>query len=283
MAAPSGPVQRRDFVRGVEFVAGKGFRVTYREDIFSREGYLAGSDARRAEELSGHLRDPEVKAVFLARGGYGSSRILESLDLAAFRRKPKIVVGYSDATALLLSLQQRCGAAVFNGPFVTDGHAGLSRLLSLLCGGCDPLVISGLRTLRKGSARAPLSGGNLSLLAHSIGTPFEVETRGRILFVEEVNEAPYRIDRMVRQLLLAGKFRSIRALLIGRFTGCGPSARKKAEEVLLEAAGTRKIPVASRFPAGHSAGNRAFPLGVPARLDTGTGSLTFSPFLQAQP
>lgn len=280
MAAPSGPVRRSDFVRGVEFIAGKGFRVTYREDIFSRKDYLAGSDERRAEELNGHLRDPEVKAVFLARGGYGSSRILDSLDLAAFRRKPKIVVGYSDATALLLSLQQRCGAAVFNGPFVTDGLAGLARLLPVLCGRRDLLVISGLRSLRKGKARAPLTGGNLSLLAHSIGTPFEVKTRGRMLFVEEVNEAPYRIDRMVRQLLLAGKFRSIRALLIGRFTGCGASARRKAQDILLEAAGTGKIPVASHFPAGHTAGNRAFPLGVPAALDTGTGSLTFSPFLR---
>jgi muramoyltetrapeptide carboxypeptidase len=274
-------VQKSDFVRGAEFIAGKGFRVTYREDIFSRRDYLAGSDRRRAEELNGYLRDPEVKAVFLARGGYGSSRILNSLELASFRRKPKIVVGYSDATALLLFLQQRCGAAVFNGPFVSDGHAGLSRLLSTLRGGSDSLVISRLQTLRKGRVRAPLTGGNLSLLAHSIGTPFEVETRGRILFVEEVNEAPYRIDRMVRQLVLAGKFRSIRALLVGRFTGCGAAVRRKAEEILLEAAGARKIPVAAAFPAGHTAGNRAFPLGVPALLDAAQGTLTFSPCLQA--
>jgi muramoyltetrapeptide carboxypeptidase len=128
--------------------------------------------------------------------------------------------------------------------------------------------------------RAPLTGGNLSLLAHSIGTPFEVEARGRILFVEEVNEAPYRIDRMVRQLSLAGVFRGIRGLLIGRFTGCGGG--KKAEGVLLEAVEGRKIPVAAGFPVGHGSVNRPFPLGVPAVLDTTARSLTFAPFFPAQ-
>lgn len=282
MAAPSSPVRRRDFIRGVEFIAGKGYRVTYREDIFSRDGYLAGSDERRAEELNGHLRDPEVRALFLARGGYGSSRILASLDFAAFRRKPKIVAGYSDATALLLALQQRAGSPVFNGPFVTDGQASISRLLSSLRAPGKPLVIAGLRPRRKGRARGVVTGGNLSLLAHSIGTPFEVETRGRLLFVEEVNETPYRVDRMVRQLVMAGKFRSLRGLLIGRFTGCGGGARKRAEEILLEAAGERNIPVVSRFPAGHSADNRTFPLGVPAVLDSAAGSLAFSPFLRGR-
>jgi len=270
-------------VRGVEFIAGKGFRVTYREDIFSRTGYLAGSDKRRAEELNSHLSDPDVRAILLARGGYGSSRIIQSLDLAAFRRRPKIVTGYSDATALLLYLQQRCGSAVFNGPFVTDSHPALSRLLSVLQGKARPLVISGLRPIRKGRVRAPLTGGNLSLLAHSIGTPFEVETRGRILFLEEVNEVPYRIDRMVRQLVFAGKFRSIRGLLIGRFTGCGAATRRMAETTLLEAVGERSIPVASGLPAGHTPGNRAFPLGVPAVFDAGARSLTFSPFLAKDP
>jgi muramoyltetrapeptide carboxypeptidase len=268
-------------VRGAEFIAGKGFRVTYREDIFSRSDYLAGGDERRAEELNGYLGDPEVRAILLARGGYGTSRILKALSTAAFRRKPKLVAGYSDATALLLYLQQRCGAVVFNGPFVTDGQRELSRLLRLLQGPKRPLVIPGLRPLSAGRVRAPLTGGNLSLLAHSIGTPFEVEARGRILFVEELNEAPYRIDRMVRQLALAGVFRGIRGLLIGGFTGCGRGAGKKAEAILLEAVQGRKIPVAAGFPVGHGSVNRSFPLGVPAVLDTTARSLTFAPFFPA--
>jgi len=263
-------------VRGAEFIAGKGFRVTYREDIFSRSGYLAGTDERRAEELNCYLRDPEVRAILLARGGYGCSRILKTLDTTAFCRKPKLVAGYSDATALLLYLQQRCGAVVFNGPFVTDGQRELSRLLRLLQGPQRPLVISGLRPLSAGRVRAPLTGGNLSLLTHSIGTPFEIEARGRILFVEEVNEAPYRIDRMVRQLALAGVFRGIRGLLIGGFSGCGGG--KKAEGILLEAVEGRKIPVAAGFPAGHGRVNRSFPLGVTATLDTAARSLVFAPF-----
>jgi muramoyltetrapeptide carboxypeptidase len=273
-------VRKGAFLQGAEFIAGKGFRVTYREDIFSRDGYLAGSDTRRTEELNGHLADPQVKAILLGRGGYGLSRILGSLKLGLFRRRPKIVVGYSDATALLLSLQLRCGAPVFHGPFVTDGKASLARLLAVLRGVRHPLAITGLQPLKSGRVQAPLVGGNLSLLAHSIGTPFEVETRGRILFVEEVSESPYRIDRMVRQLLLAGKFRALRGLLMGRFTGCGAAARRNAENLLLEAVGTRDIPVARSFPAGHFSGNRAFPLGVPALFDTASRSLTFASYLQ---
>jgi muramoyltetrapeptide carboxypeptidase len=126
---------------------------------------------------------------------------------------------------------------------------------------------------------APLTGGNLSLLAHSVGTPFEVDTRRKILFIEEVNEAPYRVDRMVRQLVLAGKFQGLRGLIIGRFSGVTRGEKRKCEEILLEAVAGRKIPVAAGFPAGHGPGSRTFPLGVPATFDTADRSITFSPFL----
>jgi muramoyltetrapeptide carboxypeptidase len=146
-------------------------------------------------------------------------------------------------------------------------------------GGREPLTIGGLRTLRPGKAAAPLTGGNLTLLAHSIGTPFEVETRRRVLFLEEVNEAPYRVDRLIRQLVLAGKFRGISGLLIGRISGAGRSSRTAWERLLLEAVGERKIPVAAAFPAGHGPGNATFPLGVRALFDTASRSVAFDPFL----
>jgi muramoyltetrapeptide carboxypeptidase len=279
VAAPSSPVSRKDFVRGVEFLASRGFHVTYREDIFTREGYLAGDDGRRRDELNGFIRDPDVKAILLARGGYGVSRIIDGIAAAPLKRRPKLLAGYSDATVLLLHLQQECGLAVFHGPFVTDSPRDLSRLLRTWSGRSAPLELKGLRILRHGRAAAPLTGGNLSLLAHSVGTPFEVETKGRILFLEEVNEPPYRVDRMIRQLTLAGKFRQIRGLLIGRISGGGGTGRGRWESLLLEAAGDRKIPVAAAFPAGHGRGNATFPLGVRAVFDTGDRSLLFDPSL----
>lgn len=279
VAAPSGPVRREVLVRGAEFIAASGFQVTYREDIFARDGYLAGDDRRRSEELNRYFRDPKVKAILMARGGYGASRIVDRLDTAPLGRHPKIIVGYSDATALLLLLMRARGAALFHGPFVSDPSRDLSRLLRVISGNVEPLIIRGLRPLRPGSATAPLTGGNLSLLAHSIGTPFEVQTTGRLLYVEEVNEVPYRVDRMVGQLALAGKFRGILGMLIGRFSGCRPSEREKSRELLLEAVAGRDIPVAAGFPAGHGPGNGTFPLGVQASLETDTRSLTFTPFL----
>lgn len=279
LAAPSGAVRKGAFLRGAEFVAGLGYHVTYREDIFARQGYLAGDDRRRADELNAWLADGQVRAVLLARGGYGSSRLVGLLDFRPLRRHPKIVAGYSDATALLLHLHRTTGLAVFNGPFVSDSQRALSSLFETLGEGARPVTIGGLRPLRHGRARGPVTGGNLSLLAHSIGTPFEVQTDGAILFVEEVNEHPYRIDRMLRQLAMAGKFRRLSGLLLGSFTGCGRGGAARAGELLLEAAGERNIPVAAGFPAGHGRSNATFPLGVEALLDTGARSLTFGAHL----
>jgi muramoyltetrapeptide carboxypeptidase len=283
VAAPAGPFDREAFARGTEFIAAQGFRVTWRANITARAGYLAGDDGRRTTELNSWLRDPDVKAILFARGGYGTSRIVERLDLAALRSRPKAIAGYSDLTVLLLAATQRAGVAVFHGPLVTaagKGAAGerdMARLLSLLAGKPGPRAHRGLRALRPGRVRAAVTGGNLSLLAHSVGTPFHVAAGGRILFVEETGEAPYRVDRMVRQLLFAGVFRDVAGVVLGQFSGLGPGDRRAVARLFLEALGDRAVPVVSGFPAGHDSPNRAFPLGVPATLDAGAGTLEFDP------
>lgn len=279
IAAPAGAVGRANVLRGANLIAASGFSVTWRDDIFTRRGYLAGSDGRRAGELGGYLADPEVKAVLFARGGYGSSRIAGRLKLTALRRRPKIIVGYSDTTALLLQIGAATGITVFHGPFVTDGPREVRRLLKFLRGDPGLSVIKGLSFLRRGNASAPVTGGNLTMLAHAVGTPFEAKTEGKILFVEEVNEPLYKVDRLVRQLLLAGKLRRIRGLLLGSFRGCGRGAAAKIAELFLEALGDRKVPVARNFPAGHGPGNRPFPMGTMARLDSAAGTVTFAPSL----
>jgi muramoyltetrapeptide carboxypeptidase len=283
IAAPGSAFEEAPFRRGAEQIAALGYRVTYREDVFDRAGYLAGDDARRAAELNAWIRDPEVRAILFARGGYGTSRILDRLDLDALARRPKAIAGFSDLTALLAAATQRSGVAAVHGPMVAnagksrEGARDLARLLALLAGVQAPLSHRGLRALRAGRVRAPLTGGNLSLLAHLTGTPFQVETRGRILFVEEVNEPLYRIDRDVRQLLLAGAFRGIAGVALGQFTGLTPAEARTAARLFLEAVGDRAVPVVAGLAAGHGAPNRALPLGVPATLDAAAGTLVFDP------
>jgi len=283
VAAPGSAFDRAAFARGAEFIAEQGFRVTWRAGITARSGYFAGGDDRRAGELDSWLRDPDVKAILFARGGYGTSRIVERLDFDALRRHPKAIAGFSDLTVLLLAAMRRAGIAVFHGPMVAaagtgvDGERDMARLLALLAGKPGPRAHRGLRTLRPGRVRAPVAGGNLSLLAHSVGTPFQVAARGRILFVEETGEAPYRIDRMVRQLLLAGEFRGVAGLVLGRFSGIKPGDRRAVAGLFLEALGDRAVPVVAGFPAGHGSPNRAFPLGVPATLDAAAGTMVFDP------
>jgi muramoyltetrapeptide carboxypeptidase len=281
IAAPASAFDRASFVRGAEFVAAQGYRVTWRDDILARAGNFAGDDDRRAAELNAWLRDPEVKAILFARGGYGTSRIVDQLDLGALRRRPKAIAGFSDLTALLLSVTRRAGLGVFHGPLVagagTDapGERDMALLLDLLSDKPAPRAHRRLRTLRPGRVRAPVTGGNLSLLAHSIGTPFQVEARGRLLFVEEVNEPLYRVDRAVRQLLLAGVFRGVAGLILGRFSGMKPSELRAVPPLFLEALGSRAVPAVSGLLAGHGSPNRALPFGAPATLDAAAGTLVF--------
>lgn len=287
IAAPGSAFDRVAFTHGAEFIAALGYRATWRASITARAGYLAGDDTRRAAELNSWLRDPEVKAILFARGGYGTSRIVDRLDFAALRRRPKAIAGFSDLTVLLLAVTGRAGIAAFHGPMVAtagkgeDGERDLARLFALLTGKPGPRAHRGLRSLRPGRVRAALTGGNLSLLAHSVGTPFQVAARGRILFVEEIGEAPYRVDRMVRQLLLAGVFRGVAGLVLGQFPGLTPGDRRAVAGSFLEALGNRAVPVVSGFPAGHDSPNRPLPFGVPAILDADAGTLVFDPCVQA--
>jgi len=288
IAAPGSAFDRAAFTRGAQFIAALGYRATWRANITARAGYLAGDDDRRAVELNSWLRDPEVKAILFARGGYGTSRIVDRLDFTALRRRPKAIAGFSDLTVLLLAATQRAGIAVFHGPMLVgagqgkDGERDMARLLALLAGKPGPRAHRGLRALRPGRVRAALTGGNLSLLAHSIGTPFQVATRGRILFVEEIGEAPYRIDRLVRQLQFAGVFRGVAGVVLGQFPGIKRGDRRAVAGLFLEALGNRAVPVVSGFPAGHNSPNRALPFGVPATLDADEGTLVFDPCVQTR-
>jgi muramoyltetrapeptide carboxypeptidase len=278
--APSGPVPRDAFQSGLA-VLGARYDVRYDDALFTRTGYLAGSDERRLAELSRALADPEAQAIIMARGGYGLLRILPFIDPAALAVRPRPLVGFSDGTALL-AVAARAGVAAVHGPVVTQlGSLGSEDQRALFAcletPGPAPLL-GGLEELIPGRVRGPLVGGNLEVFSRLVGTPYLPDVRGAILFFEDLGERPYRLDRLFTALDLAGLFGAASAVVLGDFSGCRePEATRgdspTAEEVLTERLGRLPIPVALGGAFGHHARNRALPYGTLCELDTPSGTL----------
>lgn len=285
IVAPASNLKADYLQRGVAELERLGFRVKYAPDILDKARYTAGSDERRVRELHNAFADPEVKAVWVARGGYGALRIFNLLDDELLRQQPKIFIGYSDVTALHLRFYRRCGWVTFHGPMAAKDLAGgiehydQRTLLGALTK-AEPLgVIQSAQTewLHQGATvRGRLLGGCLSLLAALQGTPDELDTRGAILFLEDTGVKPYALDRMIQQLKLAGKFDEVRGIVFGEMLDCTQHAEQgyTIQEVLAELTADLKIPVLFGLPSGHSPrGNLTLPLGVQATLDATRGGL----------
>ena len=231
VVAPSFAVDPERLTAGCRVLEAAGFTLCRRDDLTRAEGYLAGSDERRAAELQAWVADPGVDGILCARGGYGVARILPRLDAAAFARARKPLVGYSDVTALLLWQRATSGLVGFHGPMF-DAAEGptpeeLERLGRALRGDpLDPMVGEGVVA---GTAEGPLVGGSLTLLANSLGTPWEVDTRGAILLIEEIGEKPYAIDRHLQHLRDAGKLDAAVAFGIGHLLGCTDPKREQPD------------------------------------------------------
>ena len=279
--APAGPVPRAELEAGAALL-GARYRLRYDPaTLFRAEGYLAGPDEARLAELVEALRDPEARAVVLARGGYGAMRLLPLLDPALLRADPKPIVGFSDGTALL-AFAARAGVASVHGPVITqlprlpeEDRAGLFGLLE---GPGPGLLLSGLDAPVPGRVRGPLLGGNLEVFSRLLGTPHLPDLDGAVLFFEDLGERPYRVDRLITHLDLAGVFGAAAAVVVGDFSGCKEPEGSRlvsptAEEVLLERLGRLAIPVAFGAPIGHGARNVAVPYGTLVELDTRHGTL----------
>lgn len=273
IAAPAGAVDPERLAAGEASLRAAGFIVRRRDDLLARSGYLAGADERRAAELMELIEDPAVAAIVCARGGYGSHRIMARLDAARVRAAAKPLIGYSDVTTLLL-WQRRCAGLVgMHGPMLErdDGMdaAGLEALVALLAGETPPPLAGSAGY--GGRADGPLVGGNLTTLVASLGTPWEIETDGAILVFEEVGERPYRIDRMLQQLLAAGKLARIVGLGVGHLVDCEPARpdSPSALDVILEVALGLGVPVVTGLPTGHAAPNLPWPVGARAVIDGG--------------
>jgi len=285
LVSPAGPARPDRVRRGRELLESWGLRVEIAAHVRRSTGYLSGSDEQRLVDLNAALRDPGVRAVFCTRGGYGSQRIVDGLDLDAVRADPKVVVGFSDITALHLALWRRAGLATFYGPGLAWDDARLdaasaASLRGAITGTGETLISrdpeESTATIRLGSrwAEGLLLGGNLSMLAASIGTPDTPHLAGCLLLLEDVGEAPYRVDRMLTQLLRAGVLAGITGVALGQFVDCtGPPGEPNVVDVLRERLAPLSVPVVGGLPIGHGPGQLTVPLGVPARLDPGARTL----------
>lgn len=281
VVAASGPIFPDAFAPG-EALLGARYRLRYDpKQLFAAHGFLAGPDEARLAALAQALRDPEAKAVFLGRGGHGLLRIVDRLDSALLRDHPKPIVGFSDGT-VLLAFAAQAGVASIHGPVVTQlprlGQDDRTALFSLLESPEPQVLLRDLRVLRPGKATGPLLGGNLEVFSRLLGTKHLPDLDGAILFLEDVGERPYRIDRLLTHLELAGVFDRVAAVMVGDLVGCEePSGSQvpspSAAEVVMERLSRLQIPVAIGAGIGHGTRNCALPCGVRAELDASAGTL----------
>jgi muramoyltetrapeptide carboxypeptidase len=285
IVAPASNLKQDYLQCGMAEIERLGFRVKYAPDILDKARYTAGSDERRARELHAAFADPEIKAVWAARGGYGALRLFKLLDDELLQQHPKIFIGYSDMTALQLRFYRRFGWVTFHGPMAAKDLAGgvehydQHTLLGALTN-TEPLGAIQSAQMEWLHSSAPVSGrllgGCLSLIVALQGTPDELDTHGAILFLEDTGVKPYALDRMLQQLKLAGKFEEVRGLVFGEMLNCVQHAEQgyTIQEVLAELTEDLKIPVLFGLPSGHSPrGNLTLPLGVQASLDAARGGL----------
>lgn len=278
VVAPAGRVDPDALHRGVLFLEGMGFSVRLGRRVSAAHRYFAGSDAERAEDLMAVWSDPAVDAVVCARGGVGTARLIPMLDLDFFIHRPKICVGASDITSLLLALSAR-GMVAFHGPMVATHFGGKATpemaacFTDVLSGRRVKMNFPEVRALRGGAAEGRLVGGCLTLLCTSIGTLYEIQSANRILFLEDIHEAPYRIDRMLSYLKALGKFDAVRGIVFGEMPGCEPAA---LPAIIDEVLGDVSFPVLFGFPSGHGIGTAVLPIGIGVRIDAADASLTLT-------
>ena len=278
IVAPAGPFDPEKFMKGTAVLESMGFRTVFDETIFQKRGFLAGTDVQRADQVNRLFADSTVQAVACARGGYGSMRILRFLDFATIQKNPKIFVGFSDISVLLSVLHDRCDLVTFHGPVVTtlaDADPETVAAMQWAMTSDTPMELApenGM-VVRPGLASGPVTGGNLTTLCHLVGTPYAPSFKGKILLLEDLGEAPYRIDRMLTQMKLAGCFNGIAGLILGSFKECGHLSEIYA--LVGDFFEDMDIPVMAGFEIGHGRRNLMIPLGLGATLDTEKKRLLF--------
>ncbi|MEW8972191.1 MAG: LD-carboxypeptidase, partial [Mesobacillus sp.] len=273
------PPNKENLKRGLKFVEDLGLNYKLGKSLYSEYGYLAGDDEARLSDLNEMFLDDEIKAIICAGGGYGTARIASALDYNAIKNNPKIFWGYSDITFLHTAIRQQTGLITFHGPMLASdiGKEGANQVSKDTFQQLFVPVelnydssISQIEELVPGSAEGPLVGGNLSLLSSSMGTPFEIDTKGKILLIEDINEEPRAVDRMLNQLYMAGKLQQSAGIIIGDFNNCVPERELSLslEEVIDHYIQLAGRPALKGFNMGHCSPHIGVPLGATASMDT---------------
>jgi len=278
LVAPASPFDIEQLYRGVSLLESAGFNVRMSKRVFLKSGYLAGPDTQRAALVMKMFDDPVVKAIICVRGGFGSMRLLPLLDYKRIREKPKILVGFSDVTALLMTLYMRCGFVTFHGPVVaslpTSDKTSLTALIAAVAGETPvELTATGGTVIRSGMGTGPVLAGNLTTMCHMMGTTFQPQTRDHILLIEDRGEAPYRLDRMLTQLDMAGSLDGIAGLAFGSFEACGEP--EEFLRIISDRFKSAPYPVLTGLEFGHGKRNLTIPVGLRASLDTDLGRLIY--------
>jgi len=291
--APSSGLPAEDFDKAVKNLSDLGFKIKIGKYARAKNGFLAGTDKERLEDLHWAFSDSEIKAVWCVRGGYGASRILPAIDYNLIRKNPKIFIGYSDITAPHLAIFQNTGLVTFHGPVGTSNYSDYTKnhVLNTLMSPTEKYKIelseynktqtSNLfktEVIVKGKASGELIGGNLSLLSAMAGTPFALENlKGKILFIEDIGEQPYRVDRMLTQIKQSIDLRELSGIALGVFEDCNPkdAATQSLIEVLKDRLGDLGIPVIYGLSFGHIRDQFTLPLGIKAELDAENAVMTF--------
>lgn len=284
LIAPSGPVIKERIKPAIEAVKKLGLIPVIGKSCNSSRGFLAGDDKTRANDINIMFADKEIRGIFAMRGGYGAARILDKLDFDLIKNNPKIFVGYSDITALHIAFNQRCNFITFHGPMIaTELYKGVdcytlnSLKRNIFCS--EPLGVinnpdsEAFKTLVSGCAEGIITGGNLSLLVSSIGTKYEIDTKGKILFIEEVDETPYKIDRMLLQLKQSGKFKDAVGIVLGQWTRCESENLERSlslKEVFEDLIVDENKPVIYEVQCGHSTPTMTIPMGAYSKIGNGT-------------
>jgi muramoyltetrapeptide carboxypeptidase len=282
LVAPSSLVRSEDGLkRSINILEAQGFNVVQGESCDKKQGYLSGSDEVRARDINNMFKDKSIDGIFSLKGGYGTPRILDKLEYDEIKKNPKLFIGYSDITAIHIALNQKCDLITFHGPMAAsdmiEGFDDFSRdcyLKAITCTEAlgtlnNPKGIS-IKTLVKGKARGKIVGGNLSLITATIGTPYEIDTKGKLLLIEDVEEYTYRVDRMLTQLRLSGKFEDCEGIILGDFKDCLPQYEgcdQTLMEVFDDIIAKVQKPTIYNFMAGHCKAKITVPLGVEAVLD----------------
>lgn len=278
----SSPTPKDKIEPSIKIMETLGFEVVLGESAKAEHGYLAGNDKLRADDINNMFKDKSIKGIFAIKGGYGVARVLDMIDYEMIKKNPKVFAGYSDVTALHIALNQKCDLITFHTPMAaTELYSNVDDYTmeyfnkNIFTDNPLELIknpgVEEIKTLVSGEAEGILVGGNLSLVAASIGTPYEIDTRDKILFLEDVDESPYRIDRMLLQLKQANKFKDAAGIILGAWTNCVPEENKKSltlMQIFDELIKPEKTPTMYNIACGHCLPTMSLPLGTRVKMDT---------------